>query len=87
MVEAFKTINTKNGNTETLYAVIMKKTMTKEEAYKEVAAYKKESLKKVLDKYKDAKHGYMITENGRIWLYEGITNRTKGITKCIIVRR
>ena len=84
MVEAFKAINEKNGNMETLYAVIGRP--SKADAYREVAAYKKEALAKVKDKFKTLYNGYLIRNDGKITLYAGETS-WKAATRCVIVRR
>ena len=85
MVEAFKTINTKNGNQETIYAVIGK-SMTRDDIYREVAAYKKEGLARVKSKFKRLCPGHLIYNKDNIELYTGGTNR-KGAVACVIVRR
>ena len=84
MVEAFKTINEKNGNMETLYAVIGRP--NKADAYRQVAAHKKESLEKVKARFKDISNGYIIRNDGKITLYAGETS-WKAATRCVIVRR
>ena len=84
MVEAFKTINTKNGNQETIYAVTCK-SMTRAEVLKQVAAYKKESLERVKKKFKKFESGCFIQRGEKIELYAGAF--FKGGTACVIVRR
>lgn len=86
MVEAFKTINTKNGNTETIYAVTGK--TKKLDALKAVASYKKESLARVKAKFKRIEPGYLVVRKGELLLYEA--DGGKGPAKavnCVIVRR
>ena len=87
MVEAFKTINTKNGNTETIYAVTTGKLRKKEEALKAVASYKKESLARVKAKFKRIEPGYLVVRRGELLLYEA--DGGKGPAKavnCVIAR-
>ena len=79
MVEVFKT-----KEKETIYAVIGRP--NKADAYREVAAYKKESLAKVKARFKNLSNGYIIHRDGMIKLFGGDTER-KGATRCVIVRR
>ena len=81
MVEVFKT-----DKKETLYAVTSDKLLMKDDIYREVAAYRKESMMNVTRKLKKLCPGYMIQNKGMIELYYGGTNR-KGAKPCVIVRR
>ena len=88
MVEAFKTINPKNGSMETIYAVFPSKegeSLKKEDIYREVASYRKGSLSKTKARFKKLCPGYIINNKGMLELYYGGTNR-KGAKACITVR-
>ncbi|MBP5383528.1 MAG: hypothetical protein J6Y57_00975 [Lachnospiraceae bacterium] len=88
MVEAFRTINLKNGNSETWYAVTGK-FKSRTEVLKLVATYKKESLERVKAKFKKIIPGYMLKKGKMIELYEQDKGEKlpNGATPCMIVRR